>query len=415
MIYVVVGYALTTAAGPILSRLYSPTVFGLYGLFLAFPQVFVTSAALNFDVVAPAPPEDIIAANAAVGALGIAVIMSALLTLVYLAFVVRNLLGYGSLPIWSCWLFMPVLLAWSFTSTAQYWCIRMQRFQSVGIGTLLFNIVRAVAQILLAFTGLGWAAMALGELLGRTCNFLSYFFTNRHDVRRLAHEVNPASILAALRQYSHFVTVLLPPMAIDAALAVVALPVIGTLFGVASAGQYFLMKRVIDLPASLLARTIADAFYSQISSYAMNSPERIRPLLLRTFCLIFVVAGICAIPVMIFGPSLFAIIFGKPWREAGMLAAIMMPGLVVNLGASPVSRVFAVTRVPALRYAFTVTNLIGTTVTLAVAWAVHLTVVGTVIGLSLAQFIAYSVYFASAYVAAGLVVGLNDGGQPASR
>ena len=403
MIYVVAGYFITIAASPVLTRLYTPDAFGLYGTFLAFPTMCLVVAALNFDTVAPAIMDETEAANVAAGAVLIAIVMAIILTLVFLLFIIDNILGYGTLPAWGALAFFPVLLAWSLTSTAQYWCIRRQRFQSIGIGTAIASVVRAATQIVLSFTGLGWFAMTIGEFVGRASNATAYLYASREDVARLWSGITLRGILRGLWNERRFATVLLPPMAVDAVFGAVTLPVIGSLFGLATAGQYFLMKRILDLPASLMSRTAADAFYGRISDHAKDAPHRIRPLLVRTFCLIAATGAVGALPIILFGPTLCAVFFGAPWREAGIFAAVMAPALVVNLAAAPVARVFAVTRSPMLRYAYTSATVIGVTLTLAVAWTAHITPLQTVIGLSLTQFTANLVYFASAYVAAGRV------------
>ncbi len=401
--YSVVGYLASIAAGPVLTRLYTPADFGLYGTFMVFPLTCTVFAALNFDSVAPAPPQEMEAANVAFGSALVASAMSPILTLLYLIFVWNNLLGYGALPAWSAWLFLIIVLMSSFVSTTQYWCLRNRRFNAIGRGTVLTNVGRAVSQMGLAVTGLGWLPLVLGELVGRIINFFAYLFVSRGDVRRLAPQTNFGEILGALWRYRRFAVVLLPPMVFDAVLSTVALPAVGALYGLAAAGQYYLMKRLIDLPAALISRTVSDAFYSRISEHARESPERIRPLLVRTFSLIAGTAAVGLSPVLLFGPTLFSFVFGQPWRQAGLLAAIMVPGLIVSLGASPVARVFAITQMPALRYVFTLANLIGVASTLAIAWTIHLDLVQTVIGLSLSQFVAYSLYFGTAYLAAGNV------------
>jgi O-antigen/teichoic acid export membrane protein len=52
--------------------------------------------------------------------------------------------------------------------------------------------------------------------------------------------------------------------------------------------------------------------------------------------------GLSIIPfglVILFGPEMFALVFGEHWREAGVYSQIMAPWLMVNFLTSPVSQV----------------------------------------------------------------------------
>jgi len=105
-------------------------------------------------------------------------------------------------------------------------------------------------------------------------------------------------------------------------------------------------------------------------------------------------------PLVIFGPTIFGWFFGARWREAGMYAALMIPGAVLQIGTSPVTRVFALTRRAHLRYAFTLIQVLGGTSVFLLVWLNHLGAIFTVAGLSTVNVVAYSVYFVSAYFAA---------------
>ncbi len=399
--YTMVGYGASVLGSPIVTRLYTPTEFGLYGTFLVFPSACGVLVALYYDFAIPAPQDDLEAANLAAGAVATSFVTSALSSLVYLMCVSNNWLGYASLPKDSAWLCLFFILICGLLSISQYWCLRRSNFHAIGVGSLVTNVGRALVQIASAVGG--WAGLVFGEVLGRVFTIAQYTFTNRHDIHKFAPKVSVRAAAQAMWRHRRFAMVLLPSAFIDQILSMIAVPVMVPIFGISAAGQYFLMKRVLDMPMALVSRTISDSFYNRITEHAHNSPERVRPLLVRTFCLISGVAIVGMLPLMIFGPSLFAFVFGKAWREAGMLAAVMVPGVAVSLGVSPVSRVFAITRSPGLRYVFTVLTTLCLTATLTMAWMGWLNLVETAAGLSLTYCISYSAYFVTAYIAAGRI------------
>jgi O-antigen/teichoic acid export membrane protein len=399
--YTAVGYLASVIAAPVLTRLFSPVEFGRYGTFMAFPLVCGLLVTLAYDSAVPTPADKNEAANMVAGTVLISGVVSVLLSLVYWACLVNHWFALGQFPAWSSWLCFAILFLPGLVSVMQYWCLRQGWFHTIGSSSLITNVTRVLGQLGLYF--LGWLGLCLGELLARVATLSWLVFFSRNDIRSLAPAVSTRAMATALWRQRRFPIVLLPPMAIDSALSAVALPVVAMLFGAAATGQYFLMKRILDLPAALVQRTIADAYYRRISEHAVQNPERVRPLLVRTFLLIVVASALGSLPLLFFGPSLFALVFGEPWREAGLLSAIMVPGVVVSLGASPVTRVFAVTQLPGLRYMFTIANLTGVVITLGLVWLAHIDLIYMVVGLSITQFISYSIYFASAYIAAGRI------------
>jgi O-antigen/teichoic acid export membrane protein len=189
-------------------------------------------------------------------------------------------------------------------------------------------------------------------------------------------------------------------MLIDTLVLTIIVVAINLLFGPAAAGQYFLMRRVLDLPVGFAAKTFSDAFHGKAAELARIDPPALRRLMIRLGCGLAVVAGVAFLPLVIIGPALFGFIFGGEWREAGLLAAVMAPALVASLAASPVARVFLITQRPALRYIYSISYLLSVCACLLIAHFDGWSLIGTVAALSAATTISYIIYFATAYYAA---------------
>src|SRR5690606_39179919 len=109
-----------------------------------------------------------------------------------------------------------------------------------------------------------------------------------------------------------------------------------------------------------IGSTVSEPFYGRISAIARTNPGDLRPFIARSFWYLSAAAMIVMVPIVLFGPTLFSFAFGEEWRQAGVLAAITVPAAVLNLAALPISRTFALTSRPLLRYAFSAVNAIGT-------------------------------------------------------
>jgi O-antigen/teichoic acid export membrane protein len=70
---------------------------------------------------------------------------------------------------------------------------------------------------------------------------------------------------------------------------------------------------------------------------------------------------------LLFGPQLFAFLFGETWRTAGVYAQILAPAFAIRFIVSPVSTIFAVTGNLRLGSAWQVLYFFTTTIVLTVA------------------------------------------------
>ncbi len=90
---------------------------------------------------------------------------------------------------------------------------------------------------------------------------------------------------------------------------------------------------------------------------------------------------------------------------AGLLAAVTMPSVILNLAVAPASRVFSLTRRAGLRYVFSVLHALGSAA--VIAWA-HLTdasLIAASAALSAAITVSYVAYFVAGLSAARHPVG----------
>jgi O-antigen/teichoic acid export membrane protein len=412
MLYTVISQLITVVSSLFLARIYSPSEFGLYGVLFSFTAIVGNTISLNYDFAIPSPKEEVDAVRLVAGAAIIAMIMSLLMAVMFLVLVVTNQMKLGELPAWSWLLAWAMLLSAALSSTLQYWAVRQQRLHLLGEGGIALSASRAGAQIVLGLLTAGkWPALAVAETIGRLILLARYLPSTWRDFRALSVTAPTGKIWNTLLRFRRFPTVLLPPMVMDAALSSISVPVLNVLYGLTLTGQYWLMRRVLDLPVSFISKTIGDAFHGKISEYARTDPARVQRLIVGLFGVLLILAGVAASPLILFGPSIFRIVFGKPWSEAGMLAAVTAPSMIVNIATGPVARAFAITRRANLRYAFTAVNLIGCIIVFSAAWLYHLSILWTATGLSIVYFLSYCVYFVSAYIAAGQIApeGIPEG------
>jgi O-antigen/teichoic acid export membrane protein len=108
------------------------------------------------------------------------------------------------------------------------------------------------------------------------------------------------------------------------------------LYGPAVAGWFGLGQRVMGLPAKLLAQAASQVFLGEAPN--LGSDAAVRRLFLRSAAGFALLGLVGMAPVLVLGPSLFALVFGEPWREAGTMAALLVPQHLARFIVVPISQ-----------------------------------------------------------------------------
>jgi O-antigen/teichoic acid export membrane protein len=409
MLLTAVGQGSYLAIGPFLTRHVSPAQFGLYGLFYAFMITVSYFACLYYDFAIPVPRQDSDASDLTIGAAAIGAVVCGLASIVFAAFIAFRAFGFGFFPYWAAPLCGLLLAVQVTIQLQQTWRVRRREAPSIAWGNLTLNLVRGVAQVALAILTGGWLALVAGEFAGRIVNSLQLA---RGLTTTILSPPPWLRVWRVLSRYRHFPLVLMPAQMLDAVVGFGQTAAMGLLFGPAAMGQYFLMRRSIDLPVGFVFRTLSDLFYSHLADHARNAPERIRPFFTLTFLALLTGGCLVSWPLILFGPQLFRWAFGAPWEQAGRLAAIMTPAAVMNLSVAPISRVFAITRRRGLRYVFSLVSFFGNLAVLGLVRWRGLDIVQTTMGIAAVAVISYALYFLAGYVASGDVAAEDMGSVP---
>ncbi len=404
MAYTAIGQSVYLLTGPLIGRLFTPAQFGIYGLFYAFAVTAAGLIFLNFDYAIPAASSERDARRLTIGAAAIALICAPLAGIVAASLSWLGIAGFEALPASYAFLIVALLLSQGTVQLLQNWCIRDNATIEIGTSSITLNVVRGATQVLMGALAPFWWSLALGEVVGRIGNAGHLGRRRRwrwrwRDAVDAWHGHTYRDIGATLKVYRQFPLVLLPSQALDSAVGFIQSAALAYFYGAAGLGMFFLMRRTLDLPVAFAFRSLSDVFYARQAHDARTAPERVRPFFVRSALLLGTAGFLVGIPGMFASPTLFALVFGEQWRQAGVMASIMIPAAVMNLAVAPAARVFALTTRPHLRFCFTVTNLLGTILAfVVVAWA-SLDLISATIALSISTFVAYLVYFIAGYVA----------------
>lgn len=354
-----VGQLVVVAVLPLLTRLFTPADLGLFGLFSSFVGVasVATCLRLEWGIASARDPD------AASGLLLLCIALCPLTSLVLAAglalLIGADVVSFALLPQWTVPLAFLALVATGAFGALRYWHVGRRDFHDVSAAAVAQGVGRAGASVALGLIGTGWAGLLLGDLVGRVLGIGRLWRRALPGLRaQLTGDVWRV-LGQRLRAAWRYPFVVLPSSMLDALAAALPLPVIATLFGPASAGQFALVWRVASVPTSLIGASVADVFHAHAAAGRAEGGSAVRSLLLRTTSRLALLATVIYLPVCVAAPFLFDWLFGRAWQASGWLMLLLLPMWWTSAVVSPVSRLLVVMDRPALKLVFDLAFLVA--------------------------------------------------------
>ena len=377
---------LVVASSPILTRLYSASDFGAFGVYVSLIALCTTVATLRYQMA-------IVSASRAVAqylqwaVFGFVTIFSLALGVLLSVAPSRLLAVMPSDEYTSVLWLLPIGV---FTHSLSLGMMRIGGKQNVFGRLAIALIVGRVVDLAIKLTtadALGWVGLSVGMIAGDA--FIVVMLASSIGGWSWRPPRDLRGYLGALGRYRNFPFYNLPTTlssSLSNGLPVLAL---AFLFDPAVAGLFELARRVLGRPSSVVGNRFYTVFY-QRSVDALKSGgsiadmvEQLIPLFLMLFAPLFLV-------VALFGAELFAFVFGKQWVEAGRYAAALAPAWYLRSVAAPI-RVFNTFERQSLDLRWQLGLLMVTVLSFAIGYRMGDPYVCVVI-LSLATTLAYALH-----------------------
>lgn len=332
-----IAQAIPIAISPILTRLYTPEEFGVFGLYLALTSIVSVVVTGRYELAIMLPKKDSEAAQI----VALSVLLSFVISSIILLFVVMfndkvtSLLGVPEISNWLYVFPLGTLLGGVYPSL-NCWCNRKRNYKRLALSRIVQT--SGTSSIQLGAAGVGPSIGLIGgQILGQGVATVVLARIVVKEDTELLKRVNKLRIMAVARKYVKFPKYMVAGQLASEVSVQILLLLLGMFFGPAIAGFYSLAQRVLAAPISLVAAAIGDV-YRQEAAFTYKKYGDCRNLFLRTAQKLFIFAFIPAIPVFFFGPWLFALFFGEEWRIAGEMASVISIMVFFQTISTPLSQ-----------------------------------------------------------------------------
>lgn len=331
------------AFSPLITRIYSPEVFGLQGVFLSFISILGPVIALRYPMAIITAETEAEALHMGRMSLQVALIMASLLFLILLAGGELVLKLVGAEGLGALVLFLPLALIFvALQEVHDYRAARLGFFRLVGIvevvqafmtnlARVLGGFISPIAAILVSVTTLTPAVKAVMLIAGT------------RGMRSTAPGCKLVERKTLLKKHREFPLYRVPTDVLSALSQSVPVMMLAALFSPAAAGLYFLARTVINLPLNVLGSALGNVMYARFAELGREGKPLFPLAAKATLFQLIVPGGGIAIAALFF-PILFAFAFGEEWRVSGSYAQWMCLWIICMLTNVPTVRALPVIR-----------------------------------------------------------------------
>jgi O-antigen/teichoic acid export membrane protein len=314
------GQVIGIAVTPVLTRLFAPEDFGTFAVYTTMVGLLVVVGTLRYELAVPLARTATDAAALVRGAFAVLGVFSALVALAVALPATRDLAPSLS---GVHWLLVPVgLLATGSYSLVAATAVRDQRFAALGRRQVWQAVVRAAVQVGTGLAGLTRTGLVLGHVVGSAAGTAS-LLRSSEIARTAARLREPLRPLAVLKQFRKYPLYSMPAGLLNSTALQVPVILLASGYGVGFVGQYALAQRVIAAPLTLVASSIASVYRARLSQMLRSGTGDVLALYTRLVGLLAVVGLVPLAGLAALAPSLFELVFGPEWDEAGRIVRLL--------------------------------------------------------------------------------------------
>lgn len=320
---------------PILTRIYSPSTFGVFTLYMAAVNILFVFSSGQYEQAIFLPRSKKAAANIWLLSMICTLVVSALLVLL-IGLVTAFDMSFGpEIPGNLLWMIPIHLIAMKTYTSGTYLLLRESQSKYVArlkVGVALFT---SGFQLLLAFVT---DALGLGLVLGAALAQLVVAFATLWIVHEMNWFKQPDfklnRIIWATKKYIKYPAFNATFSVLDQGRIAIIPWMLALSFPLDMVGEYGLAERIVVLPTALVGIAVSQLYFRHLAEIH-NSHIGMRPFFLGVSSLLFLLSLPWVLLIWTWGPELISWFFGSNWANTGTIVAVLVIKSLFELSVSP--------------------------------------------------------------------------------
>lgn len=337
----ILAQGMTIGLMPIMTRIYTPEDFGIYGIFLAIISILALISTARYESAILLPKSDKDAFNLLLLVVIFVAIFCVSITVLIVIFnnEISSLINNEKIN--SIIYFIPLLIfATAINQTIYIWLNRNLKYNEMSINK--FNIASSTIFTQVLFGKLQ-PLINYGLLFGHSIGQFIGLIYNVMLLNKIVKKINISKkkLTKLLYKYQNFPKYVLPANILNQISRQLPNILINIIYNSKYAGYYILVQKVLGAPIYIIGAAYGDIFRQEASNNLINN-NNCTEILKKTLIQLFIIGIIPFSLLILYAPNIFGYIFGYEWIIAGEYASILAPMFFFQFIANPISTIYII-------------------------------------------------------------------------
>lgn len=373
--------ALGVVLSPVISRLFSPADFGIFGSFSSVAGVIAAGVTLQYSqaIMLPKGREDAI--NLFVLSCTSTFIVAVALSAVCLAVPSALSKVTKTTQMWVLAFLVFGTLVSGLNQSVQAWAVRAKSFKHTSLSQFIRSVTSNGSQVTFGLAGGGASGLIVSTVVADLVASINLTRGLIPDLRAMRTSIRRDRLKQLAKEYMDFPLYSASQNVINALSSGLPVLLLAHYFGIAVAGAYAFGSRIVQTPMGLVLGALRQVLF-QKAAETQHRGYGLMTLYVKTTLGLFVLAVLPSLSIIVWGPSLFSWIFGVKWLIAGVYARYLMLWMLFvfcNLPAVLFARLIRIQRT----VFFYDISLLGVRVLALVAGGLYLSAIQTIAAFSI--------------------------------
>ncbi len=304
---------------PIISRLYSPSDFGVFGSFNSVLSIIAAGVTLDYSQAIMLPKQKSDAFKLfLLSCVSTSIISFFSLAVCVLAPVQIQIL-MKTTNVWILFMLILSVLMVGINQSCQAWCVRVKSFKDTSFSQLSRSLTSNGVQLGLGYLKGGALALIVATILGEVIATMNLARVMFRDLKELRIDSNWKRMWHLAKEYRDFPLYSASMSVANQLSQDLPIFLLAHFYGIEMAGAYAFGLRILSTPMLFLLRALRQVLYQKASETHYNGGHLL-DLFMKITAGLFFVALLPSLLLVIWAPQLFSWIFGSQWQMAGELA-----------------------------------------------------------------------------------------------
>ena len=363
LIGTIVSQIIVIATVPILSRIFSPTDYGLLTLFNSILVITANIVTLSYPIRIILPKKYLESLQLVIISillsLGIGIILLLLSFLLPNSFI--NLINVGILGRWLPFAIIGGILL-SITNTLNYWFNRNSLYKKIAILQVTQSIILTFFSLVVGFLSIV-DGLVLAQIFAFSTSIIIFILFSELKYKK----ENFLGLIKIAKKHKNAPKYLYPGNLLDILTSQLPFLLITLWFTQEMTGHYRMAYSCLNLPAALFGSAIAQIFYKRFTKVWPDAAAA-KLLLKKTWLFLFAIGPPAFLIIALAGETIFSFVLGSSWKIAGSMASILSIMCLFSLLHSPTSTTVLAIGNENLYMFYNVATLFGRTLSLYIGY-----------------------------------------------